>query len=176
MKRQANIPLLALALLLVFSAIAAACDLDLPDDEDQHTTPEKIEEVPGGDEVELGPATYQECRLLGYTFQECVELGLATPVGYSGPYVFSGSTDTITDEFCVTADKLTVEYNAPLREDAPDIYYFVTVELYNQDGQRVDGVAELEDSGSVHLSTGGPGCYYLAVTSYNTNWSLTVSQ
>jgi hypothetical protein len=94
---------------------------------------------------------------------------------YTGPYSFVGNNKTITNEFCVTADKVTLEYAASGIGRFPDIYH-LTVGLYIGHDDYVDSVVGLEGSGALNLRTNGPGCYYLEVDPFDAAWTLTVSQ
>ena len=94
---------------------------------------------------------------------------------YSGPYTFSGNNKTITEDFYVTASKLTVEYSASGIGDFPDIYT-LTVWLYDENRRYVDAVVGLEGSGTFNFRTNGAGFYYLEVVPLYAGWTFTVSQ
>ena len=94
---------------------------------------------------------------------------------YSGPYKFSGSTKTVTDDFCITADMVRVEYSARGIGDHPD-YYRLGIWLYDEVGGFRDAEYGLEGSGRVNLTTHGGGFFYLQLEPDDAAWEVTISQ
>ncbi len=94
---------------------------------------------------------------------------------YSGPYKFSGSTQTATDEFCITADLVRVEYSARGIGYYPEAYS-LGIRLYDELGKWADGKLLLMGSGRLNLASNGRGSFYLELVPVDAEWEVTISQ